>query len=158
MRHYRDHVSADSLTDFDWTRQGSAAYHRAAGSDTSAKTGVPGNSPPKRRAFFTDGSGLEGDGKNWDEEGGGHGPSEQTKANSLSKLRGALPGRLGSSIIFPENNLEHTWNIKAVGPKIVRRKTHAGLVDSGEQRLDSTMMHFRPQDFMDLDTAAQVGI
>lgn len=130
-----------SLTSFEWTSDESTDYRRAVG-DSMKTDRTPS---PTKNAVETVGA-LDGNGKGGTAGGGPDG-------RRLSKsLRNALFDKFGRSArVSPQGALGTT-----TGTGGGRRSTHVGLIDVGDPTLRPNMVHYRPQEFMDPDTAAQV--
>lgn len=143
----RDHVPEACITDFEWTSNGSAAYRRAL--HPEKRTEMAGEHPKKEPDKIRSHADLSGG-----EEGTG-----KRKMSFSESLRHALSSKFGASRILPEGTIGRNsgGDERAHGdPERQRRSTHAGVIDSGETRLAHNLLHFRPQAFMDPDTAAQV--
>lgn len=153
---------ASSLTDFERTAHGSEAYRRAATSRSSGATLAAGTSPAARHAVpNSEVTGLGGAG------GGGRGEATKTSGGvsggeGLSKSgRKSLFDKFGSpGKVLPEGVPGWTGGKgsgEGGGSGVQqRRATHDGVAESGDLGLRVEMMHFRPEEFMDPDTAAQV--
>lgn len=100
------------------------------------------------------GDGREGQGN---VTGGRLGSAGQGLRKSLSK---SLLARFGSpGKVLPVGSLGTTlgWGGVDGGIRVPqRRATHSGVVESAEAGLKISVVHVRPEDFMDPDTAAQV--
>lgn len=161
----RDQVLASFLTNFEWTTHGSEAFRRAATGNSSGVTPASSTSPAKQNASSgVSKSGVGGLGGAGGQRGGTDADSSVSDRNGLSKsLRKSLFDKFGSPAkVVPEGALRWTAG-KSSGPGggdgvPQRRATHDGVVESGELGLRVHMMHFRPEQFMDPDTAAQVWV
>lgn len=135
------------LTAFEWTPDVSKDYRRAAvgdPSDTATATAPTTPTPPAS----SKNAGIPA-------AGGAKPQSAGLGSRSLSKKlrlfdKFGSPGR-----VLPDEGIFGRGSGDPNAPQ--RRATHAGIIESGPSDLRPNMLHFRPQEFMDPDTAAQVS-
>lgn len=144
----RDQVMKSLLTAFEWTPDGSEEYRRAAIGDPPGTATAP-TTPITRASSKNAGTAAAGGGK---PQVDGLGARSSSKSRRLFDKFGS-PGR-----VSPLGVLGATAGGGTGDPSAPRRRaTHAGVVESGEPGLRLNLLHFRPQEFMDPDTAAQVS-
>ena len=145
------------LTAFEWTPDGSEEYRRAAigdPPDTATATATAPATPTTPGASKSAGAAPAGGRKPQSDNGGGGEPGGRSLSKSLRLFdKFGSPGR-----VLPEGVFGGTGGLGNGDPRTPqRRATHAGVVESGEPSLHLNMLHFKPQEFMDPDTAAQVS-
>lgn len=141
------------LTAFDWTPHGSKDYRAAIGDLADTATATAPTTPTTLGLSNNAGVAAAG-GEKPQNGGGGGGPGGRSLSKSLR-----LFDKFGSPArVLPAGVLAGTAAGGNGDPNVPqRRATHAGVVESGESSLRLNMLHFRPQEFMDPDTAAQVS-
>lgn len=148
----RDQVMKSLLTAFEWTPDGSEEYRRAAiGIPPDTATATAPTTPTTPSASKNAGVAPAGEGKPQSGNGGGGRLGGRSVSKSLRLFdKFGSPGR-----VLPEGGTGGGSNGGPNAPQ--RRATHAGVIQSGESGLNPNMLHFKPQEFMDPDTAAQVS-
>lgn len=145
------------LTAFEWTPDGSEDYRRAAigdPSDIATATATAPTTPTTPGSTKNTGKVAAGVATPQNGNGGGG----RLGGRSLSKSLRLFDKFSSSGRILPEGFFGGTGGGNNGEPNAPqRRATHAGVVESGESGLRPNLRHFRPQEFMDPDTAAQVN-
>lgn len=137
------------LTAFEWTPDGSEDYRRAFSGNPPDTVTAP-TTPKTPASWKNAGTAASGEEK---PQIDGLGGRSLSKSRRLFDKFGS-PGRvLPEGVFFAATAGGGTGDPKA--PR--RRATHAGVIESEDSGLRLNMLHFRPQEFMDPDTAAQVS-
>lgn len=156
---HRDQVLAKFLTDFQWTRDDSAAHRRAAGPDASMKVAALKNNDSGQKLPLGASQG--------DKKGAGQGTGREPGSGlGGSGLSGSGPRTTASAKVEPGGffNKFGSGKILPVGGggtgaeggdrSKKRRGTHDGVITTSEREPAVNLIHFKPRA---TDSADQVG-